>query len=73
MWGGPWTGTGGEDAELRRPKVTGSLRPSREGKRREGFKEWAWRGVGNCLGDSCSDVGVELPLILMHPKPSHGK
>lgn len=38
------------DAELRRPKVTGSLRPSREGKQREGFKEWAWRGIGNCLG-----------------------
>lgn len=39
------------------------------------------RGSGSSLGgrsvtqswDPYSDVGVELPLILMHPKPSNGE
>lgn len=60
---------------------------SRDPKRDEGESkgipapENRGRGSGSRLGgrsvtprwDPCSDVGVELPLILMHPKPSNGE
>lgn len=75
LWG-EGTEQEGEGEDIRRPKV-GQRRaqghPRTRKPRGRGFRSGLRGRSVTLLWNPRSDVGVELPLILMHPKPSHGE